>query len=1193
MKNFRVSQLSFLAFLLTVLLSLPNGVWGQEVTASVTGTVTDVSGAPVPGATVKVHDTDRGAEWSAATSQSGEYEIPSLPIGRYIMQIEKKGFQTAQIAPFVLVLNQKARIDYQMKVGEMTQTVEVTGVSPLLQTQSTEVSTIIDAATNVSLPLASRNYVQLALLAPGAVTPNRESIATANRIDNAGQPYINGNREQDNNYLLDGMDNNQVSDNLVAYSPSPDAIEEFNLITQNASAQFGNFQGGIVSVSIKSGTNQFHGDLWEFFRNDVLNANNWFNQFFGGPRPPVRWNMFGAAVGGPIIKNKLFFFADYQGQRFDVNSNTAFSAYTQAERNGDFGALCTDQGLAGGPGSFDGSGNCVNTSTSTGTQVLDPFTGANIPFNNLGKYIAGNTDPQLTAYYNTGAGKVFQNLVNSKFYPSVSSLTGSSIFNNILYSTHSPLNVDQGDLKIDYNISEKDHLFARFSREYQVNNPVSSLALVSVNQGTASMYNGVLDWTHSITPSLLNDARFGVNWVQLLNNSSANPGLGNLGVGIGIANGNSGGEGLPFIGNGPSGTAIGDASPVGGEGNIQDWSNTVIQAGDTLEWTHGRHTTNFGFQFIRERMDDFYAGNNGVMGFFAFTGAYTGSGDTDFYLGMVNNEGQYFSNGGATNPEIWGQRSSIFGTFIQDDWRVTPNLTLNLGLRFQAHTPWIEAQNREVNYLPISGQPIYPAGSNLPSAPAFPGLQPQGDSTRSLYNGYYGIGDWQPRLGVAYTPGFLHGRTVIRAAVTASDYLEGTGNNLRPTLNIPYNLQLAFTNVAPFGDPNYNPALLQIANGIPSPSSCSPTSTTCSAFFGATLNVWEQNVRPAMTQQWNLSVQQQLSSDMTIQIAYVGQHGDHLMVPMNLLQGDLISGNVEASPYFAGNPGLLDTTNTEGNSSPLPGNNYRNIVAKGTFSIGNMSYNALQAVFQKRTKYGLEGQVSYTYSHCLTDNIGYYGDVGQAAPQSAYWQNTFDPAAEWGSCYFDLTHNLTAYAIYELPFGKNRRFASSVNSFVNAVIGGWNVSPIYSYHTGFPLTISGNDFSGTNSFGSRADCSAPPSYLKQIEPGVGLQWFSPAPYSNPVTNSFGTCGVSTVRGSGLNRWDLGIQKEIPIHEAMHLEFRAEFLNAFNHPTFDAPSSFCGGSASAAGSPTPCASGLGLISQSEGERNIQFALKFYF
>src|SRR5204863_6752700 len=256
------------------------------------------------------------------------------PVGTYTIKITASGFQTAVHPAITLVLNQTARIDMQMKIGTVSETVEVTGSAPVLQTDRTELSTIIDSTTNDTLPLATRNYVQLTLLAPGSVTPAPNSFNNGDNTASGGRPYINGNREQANNFILDGMDNNQVSDNLLGYTPAPDAIEEFNLITNNASAEFGNFEGGIVSVSVKSGTNSYHGDVWEFFRNDKLNANSWANNFSGTARDKLRWNMFGGTLGGPVFKNKLFFFVDYQGQRFDHPSSTGkITVFTTAERN--------------------------------------------------------------------------------------------------------------------------------------------------------------------------------------------------------------------------------------------------------------------------------------------------------------------------------------------------------------------------------------------------------------------------------------------------------------------------------------------------------------------------------------------------------------------------------------------------------------------------------------------------------------------------------------------------------------------------------------------------------------------------------------------------------------------------------------------------------------------------------------------
>ena len=317
---------------LVLLICGANATFAQEVTATITGTISDQSGAAIAGANVTAKSVERGITNSATSNESGLFRISNLPVGNYELRIEKEGFQTSTYPAFTLVLNQVARIDVEMKVGQISQTIEVSGAAPVLKTEATQVDTIINASTNDNLPLASRNYVQLTLLAPGSVSTDPSSFNNGNNTGGyGGRPLINGNREQANYFLLDGMDNNQVSDNLLGYTPAPDAIEEFNLITNNAPAEFGSFMGGIVSATIKSGTNNFHGDIWEFFRNNVLNANSWQNNFNHLPKAAVRWNMFGGTLGGPIIKNKLFFFVDYQGQRFDTpTSQLTTNVYTTA-----------------------------------------------------------------------------------------------------------------------------------------------------------------------------------------------------------------------------------------------------------------------------------------------------------------------------------------------------------------------------------------------------------------------------------------------------------------------------------------------------------------------------------------------------------------------------------------------------------------------------------------------------------------------------------------------------------------------------------------------------------------------------------------------------------------------------------------------------------------------------------------------
>jgi hypothetical protein len=289
------------------------------------------------------------------------------------------------------------------------------------------------------------------------------------------------------------------------------------------------------------------------------------------------------------------------------------------------------------------------------------------------------------------------------------------------------------------------------------------------------------------------------------------------------------------------------------------------------------------------------------------------------------------------------------------------------------------------------------------------------------------------------------------------------------------------------------------------------------------------------------------------------------------------NGTITESPYLAGNPGLL----AEG------------VSAKGTLSDGSMTYNALQATLQHRASNGLQYQVAYTYSHCLTDSSGYYGSWGgQTTPASPYWQNLFDPRAEWGDCYYDVKHDLTAFAVYQLPFGTGKKFGTNAGKLANAAIGGWQLSPIWTWRGGFPLDISASDETGTGSQGGRADCNGSPHYLKQFvstgTSSVALQWFDPSVYSNPDTGTFGSCNVTPVRGPGLNNFDMSLQKTFSISESKRIEFRTDFLNLFNHPVLTSPNTGCGGGAGDA-----CAFGLGQIAGSEGERNIQFALKLYF
>lgn len=1090
---------------LTILTFTP--AFGQEVTATVSGIVTDPSGAAVAGANITARDLDRGTTWPTTTNGDGFYNLPRLTIGQYEVRAEHSGFDAAVQPNVVLQLNDNVKVDFQLRVGNVNQTVEVTAAAPVLQTQSTQLGTVIDARTNTQLPLATRNYVQLTLLAPGSVHPNPQNFENGQTTGNGARPYINGNREQANNFILDGVDNNQASDNLVGYAPSPDAIQEFNLIEQNASAEFGNFMGGIVSTSIKAGSNRFHGDVFEFFRNDKLNANQWSNNLAipRRPRTLLRWNEFGATLGGPIKRDKLFFFIDYQGERFDTPaSEGGFTVMTALERQGNFSELL-----------------------SQGFQLKNPLTGANYP---------NNVIP--LSQLSPAALKI----VNSQYYPAPSN---GNLVNNQTNTSHTQTNADQGDGRADWNVSDKDRVFGRYSQSTLAIPTVNSYALDYNAFNDYPTHNGVLDWTRTASPSLVNDARVGVNYV-FINNGAAGNGLANLNQTFGIPGVPSTIlSGLVFSNNAYATGPNNSTTAIGNSDVYQLFADAVIEYEDTLILTKGSHTMHFGFQGFRQRIDTFYSGNNGLAGTFTFDGRYTGRAESDFLLGLPSLIGTGTSGG------TWGQRANIFSGYFQDDWRVKSNLTVNLGLRYEIHTPWVEVHNRETNFGLLSGVVEQPG---------------QNGNSDALYNTYNGIGNWQPRIGLAWTPG--GGKTVIRAAYTLSSYLEGTGTNLRLTINPPFSSE---------HDANYttqtypSSTLDQGFTTLIGTNPCTQAgllSASAACFAGTTLRLWDPNVRPAASNQWNFVVQRQFGNSTAAQIGYVGQKATHLMVAMPYAQRFLLpNGSVVDGPYLAGNPTL------KGEIGQI----------SGTASNGNQSYNALQAVLQRRLAQGLSFQANYTWSKCLSDSIGYYGAGGQSAPTSAYWQNLYDKKSQWGPCFYDVEHVFSGYVTYDLPFGRNRTFGKNINKVVNAFIGDWQVNALANFHGGFPLTINAVDKSGTKARSARANCIAPAVvYGERDAPanlGGGYQWFSPASYAQP-TSGFGNCGVGTVRGPGLHTVDLSLSKLFNTTEHQNLELRGEFINVSNTPILNAPARSIG-------------SNLGVVASSQGARNIQLALKYNF
>ena len=837
--------------------------------------MTDASGGAIVKAAVTARDLERGTVWPVVTNEEGIYIFPRIPNGSYTLRVEAQGFKTFIHPGIQLEINEHGRLDVTLQLGAVTETVEVTGEAALLQTETTQVGVVVGAQTIDDTPLMSRNLMELTLLIPGVTAVDPSTFNTGTHADAAGgRPFVNGNREQSNNFMLDGVDGNQISDNLGPYQPSPDAIQEMKVITNNASAEFGNFQGGVINMVIKSGTNKYHGTIFEQFRNDKLNADSWVRNWENLPRAPLRWNQFGGTGGGRIIRDKLFFFADYQGLRQATpTSLTTATVFPVAWRNGDFSSL-----LSG----------------SKPIQLYNPFTATA-----AGQRTAFTRNQIPLSLFDPVARKLFS---DTRVFPQQ---TVGGLTENLVYATHSYINSDQGDVKLDYKPADRDYFTARYSQSAQDSQGFNSYLLSFPPFRSVPLKHGVLNWTRTISPRLVNEARAGVNHSTIVSGNSDN-GLGNYAQQLGMANA---GSGLMAL----EGFAYESTMGSVNDGIAQLFTTNVYHSLDNLTMMLGRHLVKTGGQVLREQINAFYSGNNGRTGYMDFTGRFTAAnaanptgtlvGEADFVLGLPSDLGRGVSTG------TWGQRSTVWGAYVQDDWRAADNLTLNLGVRWEYHSPWVEVANRESNFGLYSGQ-IELAGQN-------------GDS-RSLYQPFKK--DFQPRIGFAYTPKGFSRRLVLRGAYTISSYLEGTGTNLRLTLNPPFNSEYQ----ALYNTPSYFLPPTRLSDGLAGLNPEDP-------YQGATLRVWDPFVRPAISQQWSFATEYQLPKGNVLTLWYVGQHNTHLMVPEPYLQKMIVNGAVVPGPFFSGNPTLLSEITQ----------------VSGTASDGNQKYNALQTHVRKRFSFGL------------------------------------------------------------------------------------------------------------------------------------------------------------------------------------------------------------------------------------------------
>ena len=1155
----------------------------QQAAGSITGLVADASGSAISNAAVTVRDVDRGTTYTTKTTNAGLYDFPTIPVGRVEVKVEAQGFATQVRSPFALTLNQIARVDFHLNVGAVSETVTVTDAPPLLQTSSTDMGTLIDTQAASSLPLATRDTNELTLLAPGVISPNIFAFQSSQNTFGTGRPYVNGAREQDNNFSLDGMDINQPDNNDVAYVPAPDALAETNIITQNAPADFGNYIGGVIVETLKSGTNQFHGNLYEYIRNTDLDANSWqdkANAFITGfgpqsilPRPVLQWNDFGGMIGGPIIRNKLFFFADMQTAIF----NTPKTAQTNtlipdtAFLSGNFASLCTSQGAA-----FV-NGVCSNPVYQLYMPASGVAPGARQPFLN-------NQVP-----------------ISSKV---ASALVASSLFTSqeetLTYFTSGYVHSYQGDAKIDWQASDRDHIMGRYSQQYVINTMSNGADKLTPNLTREyPLKNFVVNYDRTISPTLVNELRLGAQIFPANDQIYTNAAGGDLPAEFGLPGVQ--GDILPSMSFG--------YGNIGSSNGVEIFHDSTIQAEDSLTWTHGKHSIHAGFELYHYIMNDVYAGNQGASGSFTFNGQYTanpsactvvsgnqvcalGNGFADFLLGLPEEVQQ-------GEPVPLHLRNSLFGGFVQDNYRATSNLTLNLGLRYELTTPRGDKTSaNNVNFNLLTGVPE--VGTN--------------------YNTYTGIDNLQPRFGFAWQPAWAP-KTVLRGAYDISSYMEGNGVNNMAVINPPQVIMHdELNNVASAG---YYYPVTTLDQGY-STFSAACTAAQLTAFAsncigGVTTHATDPSLQPAVDQQWNLVVQHQFPGNATFSLGYVGNKIDHL------------------SDIYLYNQKVLTTATQVVNGVTVPavapGPYETELIANGVgqarynASDGISRYNALEATVAQRNFHGLDTQFAYTWSKCMTNTLGYFGSYGdeegagesQTQATQNFFQNEYNPKGDYGRCTTDVAGLFNGYAVYNLPFGKGRTFGSTVSKPVDEVIGGWQTAVELYLHSGFGITPFAGSYMGdasplaaaslTGSYEPRPNCvpgavGNQSMQTVQIGSSIGKTDLNPGAVTEVNPGQFGNCPTGALRGPGLKTADLNLTKQFPVTERVNLALTGQFINLTNTPIFSVPASWWGQYSSCVacngvrttgplGGGSGTVGSFGLLDGSNPGRQIELSLKLQF
>lgn len=1076
-----------------VLWSVP--LAAQFTTASLGGRVLDPSGAAIPGAKVTVKNTGTGYSQTTASGATGAYLFPNLPVGGYDLTVQSAGFTTYIQHGITLAVNQTASQTVQLRVGQTTQQVTVRANTSLVTTESATLGQLINQRSIVDLPLNGREVQQLVFLAAGTTDVSSHYCgANCEGGTLPGEQYakVNGTTSNGVNYQMDGTDNNDTYINSNLPFPNPDAVQEFNVQTGNMSAAYGNAVGGVVDVVTKSGTNQIHGDAFEFVRNGSLNARN----FFAAGQDALKRNQFGGSLGGPIKKDKLFYFGSYQGTRIHTAPQGQITFVpTGAERGGDFSDLLP------------------------GTQLVNPTTGVpyfnnQIPtsdFSSVSQYLL-----QFVPLPN-GPGREL-NYVGA---PSIN-------------------DTDQFLTKIDY-YAGKHHLsgryfFLNFSSP-PFTPPKTNILLANPNGNHVRVQTISANDIYNATPNLMLNTWFG--WNQ--QNGSFLP----------DAPFNMPAAGVKMAATNPAALYV----TINGAFTINSGNPGAFNRGDqtgreVVTLMRGKHELQFGGEMLRIRAP--MANQFEQDGEFFFTNNLSGDNLADFMLGDVS---QFIQAGG-----LYLNFTGIdWSTFIQDNWRATPRLMLNLGLRWDPFNPYQDSKGRVGCFVPGAQSTRYP---NAPPGLLFGGSNHDpGCPSGSIYSN---LANFAPRLGFAYRL-TKDGKTSVRGGV---GYYYEPPNTVafQDVVGIPPFAPIINLTTVNFADPYGSAGVAS-----PFPAEYGPNVPGSNATFPSDISftqIFNRDFRVPQILTWNLTFERQLGASWLVRTSYVGNKGTYLFGT-----ADQENGLQALNPaiYIPGVGADGQPLSTEANTQqrrPYPNFGFVYAITSGI----NSNYNGLELTLEKRLAHGFQLLTNYTWSKGLND----------FAPIGAYSANTdpFNREFDYGPSDDDLTHNFKLSGIYQFPH-------SNWNGFAGKLANGWELTSILNWHSGFPFSVfSGydNSFSGIGE--DRADITAANIQAAALSPGrshnaLVNEWFNTSVFAPNQVGTFGNGGKNFLRSPGLFNTDLALLKDTKISERMSLQFRAEFFNAFNNVNFGTPDNLLTDQT------------FGQILSANDPRILQFALKLLF